>query len=297
MVMEPHDGAAIECLLAENNPTEVRLVQGALPAVPLPIRLHVADDGAQALAFLRRQGTYAAAPRPDLVILALSLPQRRGEDILATLTRDPLLQSIPVFVALEFVGERVRVRRQGFSSAHYLLKPLTARQLLRVFRHSSLQDRVSDTLRAVQATLTRAQVAIDLTRQLQREREEFRQARRAWAERKAEQHSRPRSDSPPPPRPSHLRGPSISSLLPAVDFLQTADFLREELQKFFRAVRRGEDKEALLHVTEQLRHALSRCEPLVRDPEQRDSLSTEQRWGFLLLLSSVQSAREALKQV
>jgi hypothetical protein len=82
-----------------------------------------------------------------------------------------------------------------------------------------------------------------------------------------------------------------------VDFLQTADFLREELQKFFRAVRRGEDKEALLHATEQLRHALSRCEPLVRDPEQRDSMSTEQRWGFLLLLSSVQSAREALKQV
>jgi len=89
----------------------------------------------------------------------------------------------------------------------------------------------------------------------------------------------------------------MSDFFPFVDFLQTADFMREELQKFFIVVRRGPHTEAIRQATEQLQHALSRCQTFASDSDQRDNLPVEQRWGFLLLLSHVQSAREALKQV
>jgi hypothetical protein len=80
-----------------------------------------------------------------------------------------------------------------------------------------------------------------------------------------------------------------------MDFLRMADVMRDELQNFFTAMRRGQDKADLLRAAGRLELALSRCEASVSDPERRSSLSVEQRWGFLLLFSSVQSAREALK--
>ena len=89
----------------------------------------------------------------------------------------------------------------------------------------------------------------------------------------------------------------MSEFLPVVDFMQTADSMREELQEFFRIVRRGQHPEDIRQAAEQLKHALSRCETFVSAPDQRDILPEEQRWGFLLLLSHVQSAREALKRV
>jgi CheY-like chemotaxis protein len=295
--MEPHGRAAIECLLAEDDPAEVRLVRDALPAVPLPIHLNVVDDGDQALAFLRQHGVYVGAPRPDLVILDVNLPTGGGDGVLAGLTGDSALQAIPVFVALEFAGERVRVQQQGLQRAHYLLKPLTARQLLCAFGHRSMRDRANETIEAAQAAITRAHVLIDWARKVQQESQEFRQYRRAWAERKAEQHSRPRSDFPPLPISSRAQESPVPSPLAVVDFLVMAEFMREELQKFFSVARKGQDHDAIVLATEQLQHALSRCEPLVSNPEQRNSLPLEQCWGFLLLLSSVQSAREALKRV
>jgi CheY-like chemotaxis protein len=151
--MDIHSRAWIECLLVEDNPGDVRLVRETLRDLPLPIRLHVADDGEQALAFLRQRGVYDAVPRPDVVILDLSLPKLRGEDVLAALTGDPVLQAIPVFITLEFAAERALVRRQGLHPTHYLLKPLTARQLLRAFRHGAMRAKVKNTLQAVQGPI------------------------------------------------------------------------------------------------------------------------------------------------
>jgi response regulator RpfG family c-di-GMP phosphodiesterase len=254
--MEPHGGAALECLLAEDDPAEVRLVRDVLPAVPLPIRLHVVDDEDHALAYLQQHGRYVGTPRPDLAILAVNLPKRRCEDVLVALKEDPVLQAIPVFVALEFAGERVRVRRPGLHRTHFLLKPLTAHQLRRAFGHRSLQDRVNETLETAQATMARAHAAINWTRQLRQEREEFRQSRRAWAERKAEQHARLQSDSPPLPTPVHARATPLPPSLPVVDFLVLAEFMREELQKFFSVARRGQDPDAIVHAAGQLQQAL-----------------------------------------
>jgi two-component system response regulator len=292
--MELQSRAAIECLLAEDNPGDVQLVRDALSSLSLPIQLHVVDDGEQAVAFLQQRDVYAGTPRPDLVILDLSLPKRRGEEVLATLKGDAGLQTIPVFVALEFAEERFLVRRQGLRPARYLLKPITAWQLLRALRNSRIRDRVNETLESVRETTAYAHATIDWTRKLVQEAREFRQYRRAWAERKAEQQARPGRDSPSLASLSRSGEGSRAALLPGADFLRTADVMREELQKFYSVVRQEQNKEALLRAAEQLQQALSRYGPLVSDPYQKDSLPMEQRWGFLQLLSFVQSAQEAL---
>ncbi len=85
-------------LLVEDNPGDVRLVQEAFEGATVESRLHVVPDGAAALSFLRQEGDYAEAPRPDIVLLDLNLPRRNGEEVLAELNEDPTLGRIPVIV-------------------------------------------------------------------------------------------------------------------------------------------------------------------------------------------------------
>ena len=71
-----------EILLVEDNPADVRLTRSALQTGPVPAHLNVACDGLEALAFLRHEGTYAAAPRPDIILLDLNLPNKSGAEVL-----------------------------------------------------------------------------------------------------------------------------------------------------------------------------------------------------------------------
>jgi len=89
---------AMEVLLVEDNPADVRLTEEALREGTVPLHLSVTPDGEEALAFLRREGRYAAAPRPDLVLLDLNLPRLDGRAVLAAVKADPSLRRIPVVV-------------------------------------------------------------------------------------------------------------------------------------------------------------------------------------------------------
>ena len=89
---------AMEVLLVEDNPADVRLTEEALREGTVPLHLSVTPDGVEALAFLRREGRYAAAPRPDLVLLDLNLPRLDGRAVLAAVKADPSLRRIPVVV-------------------------------------------------------------------------------------------------------------------------------------------------------------------------------------------------------
>ncbi len=89
---------AMEVLLVEDNPADVRLTEEALREGTVPLHLSVTPDGEEALAFLRHEGRYAAAPRPDLVLLDLNLPRLDGHAVLAALKADPSLRRIPVVV-------------------------------------------------------------------------------------------------------------------------------------------------------------------------------------------------------
>jgi chemotaxis family two-component system response regulator Rcp1 len=89
---------AIQVLLIEDGPGDVRLMQEALRGTHPSVELHVAKDGAEAMAFLRRGASRPYAPRPDLILLDLNLPKMDGRDVLASIKEDPRLKSIPVIV-------------------------------------------------------------------------------------------------------------------------------------------------------------------------------------------------------
>jgi chemotaxis family two-component system response regulator Rcp1 len=91
-------GMNIEVLLVEDSPGDVRLTQEAFRDSGKSVRLHLAADGIEAMAFLRREGAYADAPRPDLILLDLNLPRMDGREVLALIKRDQSLKIIPTII-------------------------------------------------------------------------------------------------------------------------------------------------------------------------------------------------------
>jgi chemotaxis family two-component system response regulator Rcp1 len=87
-----------EVLLVEDSPGDVRLTREAFRDANQSIHLHVAADGVEALAFLRREGVHSNAPRPDLILLDLNLPKMDGRQVLAIIKADPKLKTIPTVV-------------------------------------------------------------------------------------------------------------------------------------------------------------------------------------------------------
>ena len=85
-------------LLVEDSPGDVRLTQEAFRDSGKPVRLHLAADGMEAMAFLRREGIYANAPRPDLILLDLNLPKLDGREVLALIKKDQDLKIIPTII-------------------------------------------------------------------------------------------------------------------------------------------------------------------------------------------------------
>ena len=84
-----------EVLLVEDSPGDVRLTQEAFRDANKFIRLHVAADGVEAMAFLKREGAHADAPRPDLILLDLNLPKMDGREVLAHIKADSSLENDP----------------------------------------------------------------------------------------------------------------------------------------------------------------------------------------------------------
>jgi two-component system response regulator len=88
----------LEILIVDDNPGDVRLIREALSESSLPLRLHTVGDGEQALAFLRREGAFTDAPRPDFILLDLNLPKRDGRQLVADIRDDEALGDVPVVV-------------------------------------------------------------------------------------------------------------------------------------------------------------------------------------------------------
>lgn len=90
--------AGIDVLLVEDSPGDIRLTQEAFRDANSGIRLHVAMDGVEALAFLAQEGEHAKAPRPDLILLDLNLPRKDGREVLKHIRGDDSLKSIPTVI-------------------------------------------------------------------------------------------------------------------------------------------------------------------------------------------------------
>jgi CheY-like chemotaxis protein len=114
----------IELLLVEDDPGDVLMTREALGDSKLINNLNVVDNGEQALDYLRRQGPYAEAPRPDLILLDLNLPRLDGREVLSTIKDDPELRTIPVVVLTTSDAEEDVLRSYQLHANAYVTKPV-----------------------------------------------------------------------------------------------------------------------------------------------------------------------------
>ncbi len=114
----------IDILLVEDNPGDVRLMQEALRDGKVLNHLSVVSDGEQAMASLRKTGSYAQAIRPDIILLDLNLPRKDGRQVLSEIKEDPFLRSIPVVIVTSSPAEEDILRSYRAYANCYVTKPV-----------------------------------------------------------------------------------------------------------------------------------------------------------------------------
>jgi two-component system, chemotaxis family, response regulator Rcp1 len=126
------DTGAIEVLLVEDSPGDVRLTREAFRDAKVHINLHVASDGTEAMAFLKREGAYASVPRPDLILLDLNLPKKDGREVLTEIKESRALKSIPVVILTTSASEEDILRSYLLHANCYITKPVGLDGFLKV---------------------------------------------------------------------------------------------------------------------------------------------------------------------
>jgi CheY-like chemotaxis protein len=128
------DARPLRILLVEDSPTEAAFAQAVICQCDFPSEVHVASDGEEALQFLRREGTYAQAPRPDVILLDLNLPKIDGWQVLNEIRWEPELNAIPVAIVTGSIAEEDCMRAEGLRCEHYVTKPLKTGHVLEIVR-------------------------------------------------------------------------------------------------------------------------------------------------------------------
>ncbi len=122
---QPRDPSeAIDILLVEDSPGDIRLTQEAFQVAKLRNTLHVTTDGEEAMAFLRREGRYPRAPRPDLILLDLNLPEKDGRATLAEIKADEDLKTIPVLILTMSSADTDILSAYQLRANCYITKPV-----------------------------------------------------------------------------------------------------------------------------------------------------------------------------
>jgi CheY-like chemotaxis protein len=127
-------GRPAEILLVEDNLGDARLTREALADGRIPHRLSMLFDGQEASEFLHRRGVFARAPRPDLILLDLSLPKTDGRELLTMIRSNPELSAIPVIVLTASDAHEDYLRAEELSVDAYLTKPVDPARFLAVVR-------------------------------------------------------------------------------------------------------------------------------------------------------------------
>ena len=121
-----------EILFVEDNPGDVRLTQEALREAKMRVNVRVAWDGEEAIEYLRQEGPYADAPRPDLILLDLNLPRKSGREVLSEIKADRDLRSIPVVVLTSSKAEEDIAKTYNLHANCCVTKPADLDQFIRV---------------------------------------------------------------------------------------------------------------------------------------------------------------------
>ncbi|MEO0107646.1 MAG: response regulator [candidate division WOR-3 bacterium] len=124
----------IEILLVEDNPGDMRLTVEAFKDGKVRNNLNWVQDGEEAIAYLRREGRFADATRPDLILLDLNLPKKDGRQVLAEIKSDPKLAPIPVVVLTTSKAEEDIIRSYALHANCYITKPVDFEQFINVIR-------------------------------------------------------------------------------------------------------------------------------------------------------------------
>jgi CheY-like chemotaxis protein len=124
----------VDVLLIEDDPGDVLMTKEAFEHYRIRNELHVVGDGEQAIRFLRKDGDYADAPRPGLILLDLNLPRRNGHEVLAELKSDPDLLTIPVVVLTTSQAEEDILRSYSLHANAYISKPVDFERFIDVVR-------------------------------------------------------------------------------------------------------------------------------------------------------------------
>jgi CheY-like chemotaxis protein len=127
-------GEPIEILLVEDSPDDIMLTTEALREGKVRNRVNVVEDGVEAMDFLRRQGKYRSAPRPDLILLDLNLPRKSGHEVLAEIKQDPDLKRIPVVILTCSPDEKHVLEAYNHHANCYVVKPVDLDQFMGVVK-------------------------------------------------------------------------------------------------------------------------------------------------------------------
>ena len=130
----PEEIKVIDVLLVEDDAGDVLLIEEAFADNKVRNRVHHVSDGVDALAFLRREGEYADAPHPDLVLLDLNLPRKDGREVLAEIKGDDALRHIPVVVLTTSKAEEDVLRSYKLHANAYVTKPVDFERFIEVVR-------------------------------------------------------------------------------------------------------------------------------------------------------------------
>ncbi len=122
----------IEVLLVEDNPGDAELTRIALEDSKISVNLNVVEDGVEAMAFLHKQGNYANAPHPDIVLLDLNLPRKDGREVLAEIKADQKLRRIPVVVLTTSQSEEDILKAYNLSANCFITKPVDFDQFVKI---------------------------------------------------------------------------------------------------------------------------------------------------------------------
>ena len=124
----------IEILLVEDSPSDVTLTIEAFEAGKIANKLSCVEDGAEAMAYLRRQGRYSNASRPDLIMLDLNLPGKDGREVLKELKSDPALKMIPVIILTTSSSDKDVMQSYELHANCYITKPVDFKRFIDIVR-------------------------------------------------------------------------------------------------------------------------------------------------------------------
>ena len=132
MIDSPAHSRLAVILIVEDNEDDVELMRISFSKSKLKVDLHHAGDGEECMAFLRKEGKFAGAPTPDLILLDLNMPRMDGREVLTAISRDQQFCHLPVVILTTSAEEGEILNMYKLRCSSYIIKPVDFAKFQRV---------------------------------------------------------------------------------------------------------------------------------------------------------------------